>query len=372
MGAERVLIWVLLGALALGCVLVLQPFLSAIAWAGILVFTTWPLHEWLRRRLSLPRAAAAGLMVAAATVLILLPLIFLAHSAADTAAGLRRVMHHAVEVGLPPAPGWVGGVPIVGPALARIWDRAAVDLSTLFAPLRPYFAVIARSALRALLGVADGVVSIGFALFIAYFFYVSGESLAARLRGLLHRITGARAERLIAVTGATVRGAVYGILGTAVVQGTLIMFGLWVCGVPHAGLLGLISGILSTVPMGGILVWLPAALWLLGTGQPVWGVLLALYSAIGVGSADSVVRPWFIARGADLPFLLTVLGVLGGVLGFGVLGIFLGPVLLGVGFTLVNEFATGVTPTGPAPGGTDRAPPAQERRLTAAHGPQER
>ena len=152
---------------------------------------------------------------------------------------------------------------------------------------------------------------------------------------------GARADRLIDVTGATVRGVVYGILLTAIVQGILTAFGLWLSGVPRPVLLGAVAGFLSVLPIGAPLVWIPGALWLMGSGHLGWGIFLAVYGVVAVSGADSVIRPWFIARGAQLPFVLTVLGVLGGALAFGLLGIFLGPVLLGIGYTLVNEWSVG-------------------------------
>ena len=135
------------------------------------------------------------------------------------------------------------------------------------------------------------------------------------------------------------RGVVYGILLTAIVQGMLTAFGLWLSGVPRPVLLGAVAGFLSVLPIGAPVVWIPAALWLMGSGHLGWGIFLAVYGVVAVSGADSVIRPWFIARGAQLPFLLTVLGVLGGAIAFGLLGIFLGPVLLGIGYTLVNEWA---------------------------------
>jgi predicted PurR-regulated permease PerM len=182
------------------------------------------------------------------------------------------------------------------------------------------------------------------ALFVAFFFYVYGDPIAGRLSLLLHRIAGVQAERLIIVTGATVRGVVYGILGTAVVQGILTAFGLWLSGVPRPVLLGAVAGLLSVLPIGAPVIWIPAAIWLMSSGHLGWGIFLAVYGIGAISGSDSLIRPWFISRGAQLPFLLTVLGVLGGALAFGLLGIFLGPVLLGVGYTLVNEWARGSDP----------------------------
>jgi predicted PurR-regulated permease PerM len=136
---------------------------------------------------------------------------------------------------------------------------------------------------------------------------------------------------------------VYGILLTAIVQGVLTAFGLWLSGVPRPVLLGAVAGFLSVLPIGAPLVWIPGALWLMSTGHLGWGIVLAIYGVVAVSGADSVIRPWFIARGAQLPFVLTVLGVLGGAIAFGLIGIFLGPVLLGIGYTLVNEWSVAET-----------------------------
>ena len=176
------------------------------------------------------------------------------------------------------------------------------------------------------------------ALFAAFFFWLSGETIAANLQRLAHRVAGRYAPHLIEATSKTVRGAVYGILGTAILQGFLTAFGLAMAGVPRVVLLGTVAAFLAVLPIGAPLIWIPAGLWLLSDGHTARGVFMLAYGAIVVSGTDHVVRPYFIARGAKLPFLLTVLGVLGGVLAFGVLGIFLGPVLLGVGLTLVMEF----------------------------------
>jgi predicted PurR-regulated permease PerM len=136
-----------------------------------------------------------------------------------------------------------------------------------------------------------------------------------------------------------VRGVVYGILGTAAVQGALTAIGLYVCGVPRAALLGVVAGGLAVLPVGPPLVWIPSALWLIASGRTLWGIGLLVYGLVIVGGADTLIRPLFISRGAQLPFLLTMLGVLGGAMAFGLLGIFLGPALLGVGFALAKEWA---------------------------------
>lgn len=359
---ERLLIWVLLGTLLAGCFAVLQPFIAAIAWAAILTFTTWPIYTWLRLRLRLPRELAALAMIIMTALVILLPLTLIAESGLQNVANLRRMINEVLIFGLPPAPAWVASVPIFGATVADVWNHWSADLESLLAALHPYLGLAAKEGLHALMAITDGVVRMGLALFIAFFFFIYGEGLARGIHGLLCRIIGIQAERLLRIVGATVRGAVYGILGTALVQGIMLSMGLWISGVPNAGTLALAGTFFSLVPGGGALIWVPAAIWLLSSGANVAGLALAAWCGIGISIADSLVRPWFIARGAHLPFILTLLGVLGGALAFGILGVFLGPVLLGVGFILTEEFSRGA----PATPAKDSGPAGQAATREAA------
>ncbi len=345
--AERVLMALLLGGVAVGCTLVLYPFLSSLLWAGILTFTTWPVFEWLRRNLHVGRLPAAIIMVAVTAVVVVLPLALAAPSGADDVNQLEQMVAAWLKAGLPNAPTWLFGVPVIGPTLGDLWNSWAEDLSVMVSFFQPYFGMLAQSGLSLLLGLANGVLLFLLALFVAFFFYASGDRLAKALVVILHRIAGAQADRLIEVTGATVRGVVYGILGTAVVQGILTGLGLWAAGVPRPALLGVIAGGLSVLPIGAPVVWIPAGLWLLASGRTLPGIGLLVYGGVIVSGADTLIRPYFISRGAQLPFLLTMLGVLGGALAFGLLGIFLGPVLLGVGFALVKEWTETARPGEP-------------------------
>jgi predicted PurR-regulated permease PerM len=276
-------------------------------------------------------------MVFLTAVVLVLPLALAAPGGAEDVKSMRSALETWLA-GVPPAPGWLAMLPLVGHALATTWNAWASDLSVMTAFFRPYLGFAAERGLSLLLGVAGGVAQLGVALFAAFFFWLSGDELAAILQTMAHRVAGRYAPQLIAATANTVRGAVYGILGTAILQGFLTAFGLAMAGVPRPVLLGTVTAFLAVLPIGAPLIWIPGGLWLLSNGHTARGVFLLAYGIVIVSGADHLLRPYFISRGASLPFLLTVLGVLGGVLGFGVLGIFLGPVLLGVGYTLTMEF----------------------------------
>ncbi len=352
--AERVLMALLLGAIALGCGFVLYPFLSAILWAAILVYTTWPLYAWLRHNLRLPRVAVALAMVVLSALVIVLPLALAVPGGAAEVKALRLSLE-AWLAEAPPAPHWLYGLPLAGPILTDTWNAWAADLSSMTSFFRPYLGTFAERGLSLLLGVAGGLVQFFIALFVAFFLWLSGERIGPRVQVLVNRIAGRHGPGLLATTARAVRGTVYGILGTAIIQGFLTAFGLSLAGVPRVVLLGTIAAFLAVLPIGAPLIWIPAGLWLLAGGHTARGVFLLAYGVIVVSGTDHVIRPYFISRGTKMPFVLTVLGVLGGVLAFGALGIFLGPVLLGVGWMLVLDFAQ---VTGHAPLVTADPPPA--------------
>lgn len=338
-GLVRVLGIVAIAGLSTACFLVLRPFLSALLWAALLSFSTWPIFRVLRERLRLSPGMAALVMVLAAFLLIGLPLVFATPTKREDIEGLRNAVEALLSQDLPDLGGWLVKIPFIGEWLHGWWTSLANDLPSLFALIRPYAGTIAQSSLSILLAVLSGLAEVLLAIVFAFFFYRDGPAIAARAEGALHRLAGERARHIIVLIGDVTRGVVFGLLGTAVVQGVMTTFGFWIAGVPRPVLLGVIAGVISILPVGAPLVWIPATIWLFAEGQMGWGIFLGLYGALGISSVDNFIRPWFIARGADLPLLLTLLGALGGVFAFGFLGLFLGPVVLAVGFTLLKEWA---------------------------------
>ena len=339
MAAERLLLGLLIAALAIGCGIVLRPFASAILWAAILVFCSWPMHAGMRRT-PLGSVGSAIVMVVGFALLVALPIAVITPGGAADIVHLKVWVQQALAGGLPDAPRWLYAVPLVGITLGDLWNSWVADLSAMFAFFRPYLGAVAEGGLALLLDLAHGVIAVLLALFIAFFFYLGGDVLRARLLALARRIAPDGGERTLLAVGRTIRGTVYAILGTAALQSLLTYIGLTIAGVPRAPLLALIAGFLAVLPIGAPVVWIPAAVWLLVSGATGHGIFLAIYGLVAISGSDHVIRPWLISRGSRLPFVLTVLGVLGGVLAFGLLGIFLGPVLLGAGFALVNEYAS--------------------------------
>ncbi|EHH68558.1 AI-2E family transporter [Gluconobacter morbifer] len=341
MTTERIILALVLAGIAYGCGIILWPFLSAVLWAAILVFTTWPLYRRLRTRMK-PVLAALAMMVLSA-VIIIVPLVVLATAGISdipgTFAELDTLIQKATTAN--PPPHWMAGIPMAGPHLVEAWHRVKEGIGAFATDiLRPYTGEIAQIALAILVKLTSGLAELVMALFVAFFLWLNGDSLGQTITSLMDRIAGPRSTpRLINIIGRTIRGTVYGILGTALIQGVLTGIGLMLAGVPSPVLLAGLTAFVAVFPIGAPLVWIPAAIWLAMTHHLGHGIFLAVYGVLIISGADHTIRPAFIARGAQLPYLLTVLGVLGGVVAFGGLGIFLGPVLLAVGYTLTSEFA---------------------------------
>lgn len=338
MKPERVLLLALAVALGVGCLLILRPFLAPMLWAAIIVYCLWPAYAGLRRY---ARPAVAALVITTvAAALLLVPLVRLSLLAARELRQSRGWVEGIIQNGLPPAPAFVEKIPLIGGYLADFWNNSADDLGGAVTSLQPLLGVVAHATLRLLAHIADGMVGAVVALCFTYVFFLSGEHIVERLGLLLRRLLDeARADALIDLVAGTVRGVVFGIVGTAAVQGVLYAVGFEVAQAPQALLLAGIAGLISIVPAGAMVVYVPLCLYLAAVGHPVVALGLGLYCFVVVGSADSVLRPWLISRGASLPYTVTLLGVLGGALAFGALGIFLGPVLLVLGLAGAEEFA---------------------------------
>ncbi|WP_026440148.1 AI-2E family transporter [Acidocella facilis] len=335
---DRLILLALAIALGLGCALILLPFLPAMLWAGILVFCLWPIYT--KGCVYVRPVLAAGLITLVVAVLLLVPLVHLAMVAAKEARVSQGWVADALQNGLPPAPPFMQKIPVIGGFLADFWNNSADDLGGVVSSARPVIGTVAHTGIQLLFHVTHGLVETVVALLFTFLFFVSGAQMIERIRLVLVRvIEPVMLTELITLVAATVRGVVFGILGTAAFQGILYAIGFEVARAPQALVLAVFAGLISIVPAGAVLVYVPLCLYMIAAGHPVAGILLAIYCFVVVGGADSVLRPWLIARGAALPYAVTLIGVLGGALAFGALGIFLGPVLLALGIAMAEQFA---------------------------------
>ena len=351
---EQALLWLLLGLLAIGCLLVLRPFFSPILWAIILGYSTWPIYERLNAALGNRGTLAAFLMTLGLAAAFVLPLVLLGTSLADNVETLVEALRGpdgGIDFIAPPS--WVKGLPLVGETLDAYWLLLVTNtgqfLREVGSYLAPLFGAARNLVVAGGVGLGRGVLELSLSVLIVFFVYRDGHKGRRLLVRGGERVMGPGARRLIGVAAGTIRGVVYGVVGTAALQGALAAIGFALAGVPAPVFLGCLVFVLSLFPVGAPLVWVPAVLWLLHQGSIGWAIFLAVWGAGVVSTVDNFVRPWLISRGSNLPFLLGFIGVLGGLVAFGLLGIFLGPTLLAVALALVREWLAmrpGASPEG--------------------------
>ena len=321
----------------LGCFIVVRPFLSALMWAAILCYATWPWYVWLKKMLGGRRTLAAVLMVLLMTTVMVLPFVLVGMTFADDAAKVIHSIERIQHEGLPAPPEWVGRVPLVGDYVQTYWRDLAASTERTAALAKSLFEQSRRWILRRGIGLGEGICQLTLSVLIAFFYYRSGETVTALVSAGMQRLIGETTQRLLLVVGTTIKNVVYGLIGTALLQGIIAGVCFMIVGVPFALLWALTVFLLSLIPFGPPLVWVPVTGWVFWTGHPGWGIFLVVAGLVAINGIDNLVRPYLISRGGSLPFVLVFLGVLGGIIAFGFIGIFIGPTLLAAGYCLFDE-----------------------------------
>jgi predicted PurR-regulated permease PerM len=331
--AARIGAALLLGAAS---VAVLRPFLTPITWAAIVAYVTWPLYRRLRDRSKRPRLAA-GLFTCGVALGIGGPVALILAALANDATSIVQAVQEWRGRGSP-LPDWITQQPWFEAALERLRALPLADPTRLGEWLARAGGEVSVRLVAIAGGIARNAFKFAVMLVALFTLYVNGERLADAGHRLVPLLFPAAPERFFERIGNTVQGVVFGLLGTALVQGFLAGVGLAVAGVPSVVALSTATALCSFVPAGSSLVTLLAAVWLGVGGRLLAAVLLAAWGLLVVANTDNILRPLLISGRAQIPFLLVFLGVIGGLTSFGLLGLFLGPVLLSVAFTLATEF----------------------------------
>src|SRR5262245_2175073 len=327
-----------LAALIGGSLWILRPFLPAIIWAAMLAIATWPLLRTLQARLGGSRVLAVSIMTLCILVVFVVPFWLAIGTIVRHSAEMIDWAERLATSGLPPPPGWLETLPLVGSSLVDAWrDLANDDMRELVEKGRPYAGDVTRWFVAAM--GSFGAVLVQFLLTVAVtaLLYARGEDAAVTTRRFGARLAGARGEQAVVLAGQAARGVALGVVVTAFMQAAIGAFGLFVAGVPFASILSAVMFMLCIAQLGPGLVLIPAVIWLFATGATAAGIALAAISVVAV-TMDNFVRPMLIRRGVHLPLLLILAGVVGGLIAFGLIGIFLGPMILAVSYTLFRAW----------------------------------
>jgi predicted PurR-regulated permease PerM len=322
--------------IVVGCYLVLHPFIPALLFAAVVCSATWPLYVRLRKALWGRPALAAMAMTLLLIVLVIGPTVLLAVNLADSVTASFEAGKAMLKGGPIKPPAWVREIPMVGELLADYWQRLASggdSLATqwngLLEPARNFLVGAGKAA-------GEGLLQLALASFIGFFFYRDGDALILAMRKTLDKLAAGLGNQLLKTIDNTVTGVIHGIFGTALAQALVALAGFLIAGVPAPFLLAVATFFLSILPIGPPLVWGGATVWLVYEGQMGWAIFMAMWGFLAISTIDNLVKPYLISRSSNLPLLLIVLGVFGGVIAFGFIGLFIGPPVLAIGLTLVQ------------------------------------
>lgn len=336
---DRLLIQIVLLTLLGAALWVMAPFISALLWGAILAFASWPLMRLLTRALGGRETLAASLLTAAWILIVALPLVWLGFNLADHIRDATAFVRDVQVDGLPEAPAWLGSIPLVGERMVNWWQSLDQQGAALIASIKPYLGQVGNWLLARSAQIGSGMLELSLSLVFVFFFYRDGPRLSAFVLRLLQRLTGDRAEYYLDLVAGTVQRVVNGVIGTAAAQALLALIGFLIAGVPGAIVLGLVTFMLSLIPMGPPLAWIPATAWLAWKGEYGMAVFLGIWGTFVISGVDNVLKPYLISRGGNLPLVIVLLGVFGGLLAFGFIGLFIGPTLLAVGYSLLLDWS---------------------------------
>lgn len=336
----RVTFAVLALALLIGASLwVLRPFLGPTIWATMVVVATWPVMLRVQALLGGRRSLAVAVMTLLLLLLFVVPLVVaivtIVQNTDQIVSWARLITGYRPT---PTPPDWLATLPMVGPRLAVLWEQAVVNgLDGLLQKLTPYAGNLTKWFVAEVGSVGFLLLQFLMTVVIAAILYASGEDAADQVRRFAHRLAGERGASTVQLAGDAIRGVALGVGVTALVQAVLSGLALAVVDIPFAGLLSALTFMLCIAQIGPTPVMVPALIWVFWQGQVGWGIFLLVCTVV-ITLLDNVLRPALIRMGADLPLLLIFAGVIGGLLAFGLVGIFVGPVVLAVGYMLLEAW----------------------------------
>jgi predicted PurR-regulated permease PerM len=317
---------------------VLRPFLPSIVWATMIVVATWPMMRALERWLWGKRWLAVTIMTLALLLVLVIPFAAAIGTVLSNVDDITAWARALAGLEIPQAPDWLAGLPLVGGKLAGAWNAVAVrGVEELAREIAPYADDLMHWLVAEAGSFGGLILQFLLTVIVSAIFYATGEDAAERVRRFARRLSGDRGDSVVRLAGQAIRGVALGVVVTALVQSVLGGLGLFVAGVPFASVLTAVMFMLAIAQIGVVPVMACCVGWLFWSGHSTWGGVLLAWTVL-VGALDNVLRPILIRRGADLPLLLIFAGVIGGLIAFGLIGIFVGPVVLAVVHTLIEAW----------------------------------
>ena len=329
-----------IGVLLTACFWILRPFLTSFVWATMIVIATWPILLWFPKRLRDSRRLAAAVMMVLILMVMIMPFLLAVLTIIEKSDDIASRVKALAAYRLPPPPEGVGKIPLAGRKIAAIWQPStSLGPEELAPQLIPYARQAAAWFVTQVGSLAVVVIEFFWMVIISAILYGNGETAAAGVRRFARRLAGGDGEEAVVLAAKAVRGVALGIVITAIIQSSVGGIGLTVTGVPTAAWLTAVMFILCLAQLGPGVVLIPAVIWLYWAHGALWGTVLLVFTVPAM-TIDSFIRPVFVRKGADLPLVLIMAGVIGGLIAFGIIGLFIGPVVLAVAYTLLKAWVS--------------------------------
>lgn len=360
-GEDVIQLVIRLGLLALLIIwtfLIIRPFVPILAWSAVLAVAFYPAFSWVAKILGGRPKTAAAILTLITLGIVLGPATWLGISAVD---GARELAHElgTGDLALQSAPESIKSWPVIGPTLYELWDQAYNNIRAVLREVAPYLQPLAGPLLVLAGDASLGTLQFLVSVFVAGFLFPHGPRLVAAGRGFLARIVPEQSEHFLVLGGATIRAVAQGVIGVAIVQALLAGIGFKLAAVPSAGLLAFIVLLLSIVQIGAFLVLLPVIIWI-WTAKDVTTALVLTVFFVLVGFIDTMLKPLVMGRGLNTPTIVIFVGVIGGTLAHGIVGLFIGPIILSVAWEMAAAWIRTEDRTAAAK--PNAMPPADEAR----------
>lgn len=323
----------LIALLAAWCFQIVRPFIAPMIWGVIIAVAVFPGFRAIEQALGGRSVVAAVLLSSAILAVLLVPAALLSGSLVDAVHGLARGFEEGT-LDVPPPPEWVRGVPFIGAGLKDFWQEASTDLETALVPIAPQVKAVLRWLLEVAAGVGIGLLQFIFAIIIAGVLLAQAEGGRRATLAITRRLAGARGMEFAVLAEATVRSVTRGILGVALIQSIFAGLGWLAVGIPGAGLWALLALLLSTVQIGIFPITIPAVIYVFYHADTLTFVIFLIWSLF-VSSIDNILKPLLLGRGVQVPMVVVFIGAIGGFLTSGIIGLFVGAVVLVLGYKLV-------------------------------------
>jgi predicted PurR-regulated permease PerM len=313
--------------------LLLKPFIPILAWSAVLAVALYPIYDWLSEHLGHRPRIAAAVMTLVVLAVFLGPATWLGFGLVDGLLSISDQLTSA-DLTIPPPPDSIRDWPLIGPTLHEFWKMASDNLQAALRQLAPYLKPLAGPILAIAGSAGTGTIKFLLAVVITGFLFPSGPQLVASIRTMLTRIVPQRSADFLALAGATIRTVAQGVIGIAVLQALLAGIVLKIAGVPHANVLAFAVLVLGIIQIGSAPILMPVIIWVWSVKDVGASVLITIVLAL-VGISDNALKPLLMGRGLSTPVLVIFIGVLGGTLAHGLLGLFVGPIVLAVAWELL-------------------------------------